>query len=66
MTPDEIKAVFTMMREFKVFRFKNGDIDISMEMDAPVGVSAPPIDSADAKYWSVGEPKDDDQIPTTT
>ena len=57
MTPDEIKVVFAMMREFKVFRFKNGDVDISMEMDAPIGASAPPIDSAEVKYWSVPEPE---------
>ncbi len=56
MTPDEIKSLFAMMREFKVYRFKNSDIDISMEMDAPIGASIPPIDLKDAKYWSVDQP----------
>jgi len=68
MTPVEIKTLFAMMREYKVFRFKTGDVDISMEMDAPVGATALPVTGEEAKYWSAPpEPKsEDDKIPPTT
>ncbi len=69
MTPDEIKSLFAMMREFKVYRFKNGDLEVSIDVaEIESGQTFPPITDEDAKYWSAPEPtpEDDETSPTTT
>ncbi len=69
MTPTEIKALFAMMREFKVYRFKNGELEVAIDVAETESESKVlPITDEDAKYWSAPEPapEDDETPPTTT
>ena len=72
MTPSEIKAIFELMRAYKVTHLKRGDLDVVMEQSAEPAVdSADLYSQVDAKYWSASESNstttsEEDIAPTTT
>jgi hypothetical protein len=66
MTPDEIKVLFATMREFRVAHFKQGDLDVAMDLDELPSLTVPERNPTEEKYWSAPEPEDEEPLPPTT
>jgi len=72
---NEIRTLFEMLRLYRVSHFKQGDLDITLELEPTDagGDKLPDVNPDDAKYWSAPEPTVDEEdkketspVPTTT